>query len=59
MKRAGLQDNEEARKALVAPIPLGRMCKMSDVANAVCFLASEEAEYITGAQLPVDGGRAI
>jgi 3-oxoacyl-[acyl-carrier protein] reductase len=54
-----MQDNEEARKALVAPIPLGRMCKMSDVANAVCFLASDEAEYITGAQLPVDGGRAI
>ena len=61
INRAGLEDNEATRKSLeaAAPIPLGRLCKMSDVANAVCFLASDEAEYITGAQLAVDGGRAI
>lgn len=37
-------------------IPLGRFCEPEDVAAAVAFLASEEASYITGASLPVDGG---
>lgn len=39
--------------------PLGRMAKIEDVVNAVIFLASSEAEYITGAHFPVDGGRNI
>jgi 3-oxoacyl-[acyl-carrier protein] reductase len=56
---AGLDDTPENREKMVASIPLGRMCKASDVGNVVCFLCSDEAAYITGAQVPVDGGRAI
>jgi 3-oxoacyl-[acyl-carrier protein] reductase len=56
---AGLDDSPENRLRLADLIPLGRLCKVSDVANMACFLASDEASYITGAQVPVDGGRAI
>jgi len=56
---AGLVDTPENRLRLADLIPLGRLCKVSDVANVACFLASDEASYITGAQVPVDGGRAI
>lgn len=44
------------RERQAATIPLGRLAKPSDVAFAVAFLASDEAGYITGATLPVDGG---
>lgn len=37
-------------------IPLGRFCRTSDVAYAAAFLASEESSFITGADLPLDGG---
>ena len=36
--------------------PLGRVAEPDDVAKAVSFLASDEADYITGVALPVDGG---
>ena len=42
--------------ALVANIPLGRLADPSEVANAVLFLASPEASYITGTTLFIDGG---
>lgn len=48
--------NEKARAAAEANISLGRVGKPQDVANAVYFLASEEASYITGQVLVVDGG---
>lgn len=48
-----------ARKKLTEHIPLGRLGKPEDVAPAVVFLASEEAGYITGQTLPVDGGMVI
>ena len=44
------------RKALVRLHPLGRLGKGAEVANAVAFLASEEASFITGAHPMVDGG---
>jgi 3-oxoacyl-[acyl-carrier protein] reductase len=46
----------EARKAIDEKIPAGRMGKPQDIANACLFLASDEAAYINGATLSVDGG---
>lgn len=45
-----------AQAAVAASLPLGRMCNGKDVANAVCYLASPAAEYVSGARLNVDGG---
>src|SRR6184192_976975 len=50
---------DELRKQFIAGIPLGRLTQPSDVATAVLFLASPEAEFLTGVCLPVDGGRSI
>lgn len=47
---------EEQREALAATIPLGRLGQPADIANAVAFLASDEAAYITGLTLHVNGG---
>jgi len=48
--------NEEFRRALIKAIPLGRYGQADDVARAVLYLCSPDAEYITGAIVPVDGG---
>src|SRR5437867_1090819 len=50
---------DELRKQFIAGIPLGRLTQPSDVATAVLFLASPEAEFLTGVCLAVDGGRSI
>jgi NAD(P)-dependent dehydrogenase (short-subunit alcohol dehydrogenase family) len=44
------------RKALLAAVPMQREGRIEEVANANLFLASDEASYITGVELPVDGG---
>jgi meso-butanediol dehydrogenase/(S,S)-butanediol dehydrogenase/diacetyl reductase len=49
-------DPEQTERDVVAAIPLGRLASCADVAAAVSFLASEEASYITGVSIPVDGG---
>jgi 3-oxoacyl-[acyl-carrier protein] reductase len=54
---AGL--SEEIKKSIHARIPLGRTGQPEDVASAVAFLASAEADYITGQVLCVDGGIAM
>jgi 3-oxoacyl-[acyl-carrier protein] reductase len=51
---AGLPD--ERKKAILGAVPLGRFAAAAEVAGVVQFLASEDAGYITGAVIPVDGG---
>jgi NAD(P)-dependent dehydrogenase (short-subunit alcohol dehydrogenase family) len=53
-KLAGISP-EEARQRAIARIPLGRMATPEDIANAVAFLASDKAGYITGATVTMDG----
>ncbi len=48
--------NESQQEVILQQIPLGRMGDADDIANAVAFLASEEASYITGTILHVNGG---
>lgn len=55
----GMPDTPENRAKFVSTIPLGRFCRPSDVAAAAVFLASDAAEFITGVEFPVDGGRTI
>lgn len=55
----GVPDTPENRARFIATIPLGRLSVPQDVARAAVFLASEEAEFITGIELPVDGGRTV
>jgi 3-oxoacyl-[acyl-carrier protein] reductase len=52
-------DTPERRAAFKATVPLGRFSTPQDVANAALFLASDEASFLTGVVLEVDGGRCI
>ena len=52
-------DTPEMRERFSAMIPLRRLTTPRDIANAAVFLSSDEADFITGAVLQVDGGRAI
>ncbi|MGB8609120.1 glucose 1-dehydrogenase [Bradyrhizobium sp.] len=55
----GMPDTPENRAKFLATIPLGRMAKPRDVANACVYLGGDESEFLTGVVLPVDGGRTI
>ena len=55
----GVPDTPENRARFVATIPMGRMSRPEDIARATLYLASDDAEFITGVLLPVDGGRTI
>jgi 3-oxoacyl-[acyl-carrier protein] reductase len=53
------EDTPEIRAKFISTIPLGRFSTPEDMANAACFLCSEEASMITGVCMEVDGGRCI
>jgi 3-oxoacyl-[acyl-carrier protein] reductase len=55
----GGADTPEIRSRFLATIPLGRMSQPRDIANAALYLASDEADFITGVCLEVDGGRCV
>jgi 3-oxoacyl-[acyl-carrier protein] reductase len=48
--------DEKRREEIAKSVPLGRFCTADEIANVVTFVASQEAGYITGALIPVDGG---
>jgi 3-oxoacyl-[acyl-carrier protein] reductase len=48
--------DEKRRSEIAAQVPLGRFCSAQEIADAVAFIASAKASYITGAIIPVDGG---
>jgi len=53
---AGLRDNEAAKRYLESLHPVGRLGTAEEVADAVAFLVSDEASFVNGVVLPVDGG---
>ena len=55
----GVPDTPENRARFIATIPLGRLSTPDDIASAALWLASDEAAFITGIELPVDGGRTV
>jgi 3-oxoacyl-[acyl-carrier protein] reductase len=55
----GGEETPEMRRKFIDTVPLGRLSSPLDIANAALYLASDEAEFITGVCLEVDGGRCI
>jgi 3-oxoacyl-[acyl-carrier protein] reductase len=55
----GLPDTPQNRAKFIATIPLGRLSRPRDIADACLYLASDEAAFVTGAVLEVDGGRDV
>jgi len=55
----GMPDTPENRTRFLATIPLGRMSRADDIAAACLYLASDEAAFVTGVALEVDGGRCV
>ncbi|MCT8970491.1 MULTISPECIES: SDR family oxidoreductase [Microbaculum] len=53
------EDTPQMREKFISTIPLGRLSTPLDIANAALWLASDEAQFITGVALEVDGGRCI
>jgi 3-oxoacyl-[acyl-carrier protein] reductase len=55
----GVPDTPENRAKFIATIPMGRMSQPDDIARACVYLASDDASFVTGVVLPVDGGRTV
>jgi len=55
----GVPDTPENRAKFIATIPMGRMSQPDDIAKACVYLASDDASFVTGVVLPVDGGRTV
>lgn len=48
---------QASEEQIISSIPLGRASEPEDIANSTVFLCSDEASFLTGVALPVDGGR--
>ncbi|MGD8426413.1 MAG: SDR family oxidoreductase [Balneolaceae bacterium] len=59
LDRAGITTDPDTKKSIIALHPIGRLGKAEEIANAVVWLASDEASFITGHSLLVDGGYVI
>lgn len=59
MSSVALDKDPERKKRVLSRTPMGRLGKPEEVANAAYFLVSDEASFITGVVLPVDGGNSI
>ncbi|MGN7861250.1 SDR family oxidoreductase [Microbacterium sp. 22303] len=55
----GPDNPEGARERFIESIPLGRLAEPGDVAEAICYFASDASRFVTGTVLPIDGGRSI
>lgn len=55
---ASASDHEAIRESIAARSPMGRLARPEEVAAAIAYLASDDASYMTGVALPVDGGRS-
>jgi NAD(P)-dependent dehydrogenase (short-subunit alcohol dehydrogenase family) len=56
MRTSGRTASPEIRAKMLKGVPMGRAGRSEEVANVILFLASEDASYVTGAELVVDGG---
>jgi NAD(P)-dependent dehydrogenase (short-subunit alcohol dehydrogenase family) len=56
MRTSTITADPEVRKLMLTDVPMGREGRLEEVGHAVLFLASDEASYITGTELVVDGG---
>lgn len=59
MSSAALEKDPERKQKVLSRTPMGRLGKPEEVANAAYFLVSDEASFVTGVVLPVDGGNSI
>ena len=55
----GEKDTPEARAKFLFNVPMGRLCDPSDIASAALYLASDEARFVRGVCLKVDGGKCV
>jgi NAD(P)-dependent dehydrogenase (short-subunit alcohol dehydrogenase family) len=54
-----MDPNEEPMKSIIAAHPMGRIAGAEEIADAVVWLCSERAGFITGVALPIDGGYTV
>jgi NAD(P)-dependent dehydrogenase (short-subunit alcohol dehydrogenase family) len=59
VKQGIYKDEDQARDTLAAAYPVGHIGEVSDIAQAVLYLASDDAKFVTGAALSIDGGGAL
>ena len=56
MRTSMMSADTEVRRKMIYTVPMGRQGRVEEVAHANLFLASDDASYVTGIEVPVDGG---